>query len=173
MKALTQEQEDTLLAYLDGTLSPSAMRMLEQELDHHTALRTRLEELRKVHEALQLAGMEEPSGNFTQAVMSKLDHYPARAGFAIHRGILLLLGVLIATGIASYMLSGGVFDNATTPLDLGTIDLPRVDKPLPSILLDGKLMVNIIILLNLVIAWCVLDRTILKPYFKRRLSVKH
>lgn len=173
MKALTQEQEETLLAYLDGTLSPSAMSTLEQELDRHEALRTRLEELRKVHETLQLAGTEEPSVNFTQAVMGKLDHSPARAGLAIRRGILLLLGVLIATGIASYMLSRGVFDNATMPLDLGTIDLPRVNKPLPSISLDGKLMVNIVILLNLAIAWCVLDRTILRPYFKRRLGVRH
>lgn len=173
MRAFTQEQEDTLLAYLDGMLSPSAVHALKQELEHNPALHTRLEELRKVHEALQLAGMEEPSVNFTQAVMGKLDHYPARAGFAIRRGILLLLGVLIAAGIASYMLSGGVFDNATTPLDLGIIDLPRIDNPLPSISLDGKLMVNIIVLLNLAIAWGVLDRMILRPYFKRRLGVRH
>lgn len=172
MKAFTQEQEDTLLAYLDGMLSPPAMRALEQELAHNPALHTRLEELRKVHEALQLAGMEEPSGNFTQSVMGKLDHSPAREGFPIRRGIVLLLGFLVATGIASYMLSGGVFDNATTPLDLGIVDLPRVENPLPTILLDGKLMVNIIILLNLAIAWGVLDRMILRPYFKRRL-IRH
>lgn len=172
MKALTQEQEDALLAYLDGTLSPPAIRAMEQELELNTTLRTRLEELRKVHEALQLAGMEEPSSNFTHLVMSKLDHSPVRAGFAIRDGILLLLGVLVATGIASYLLYRGVF-NVTMPLNLGTIDLPKVNQPLPSISLDGKLMVNIIVLLNLGIAWLVLDRMILRPYFKRRLGIRH
>ena len=172
MKAIPQTLDDKLLGYLDNTLSPSEMLELQQQLEHDMALKARLDTLRKVHEALRQLKTEEPSRNFTQAVMGKLDHYPVRTGLSIRNGILLLVGVLVATGIVSYLLSGGVFDNATSPLDLNTMNsLPKeyFNKPLPSVYLDGKLMINIIILLNLGLAWVVLDRTILRPYFKRRM----
>jgi hypothetical protein len=171
MKAIPQGPDDKLLAYLDKTLSPSETRELQQQVEHDPALKARLEALRKIHEALQQLTIEEPSRNFTQAVMGKLDHAPAPSpGFPIRNGILLLVAVLMATGMALYLLSGGVFDNATTLVDVPSIDLPDkyFDRPLPSIYFDGKLMINIIILLNLGLAWVVLDRTILRPYFKRR-----
>jgi hypothetical protein len=64
-----------------------------------------------------------------------------------------------------------VFDNATTTIDLGEINLPsQYERALPSIPIDGKMMVNVIILLNLGLAWLVLDRVVLKPFFRRRLQ---
>jgi anti-sigma factor RsiW len=171
MKAIPQVLDDKLLAYLDNTLSPSETLELQQQVEHDMALKARLEALRKIHEALQQITIEEPSRNFTQAVMGKLDQAAApSSGISIRNGILLLVAVLAATGMALYLLSGGVFDNATTPVDLPTMNLPEkyFDQPLPPIYFDGKLMINIIILLNLGLAWVVLDRTILRPYFKRR-----
>lgn len=171
MKTIPQVLDDKLLAYLDNTLSPSETRELQQQVEHDTALKARLEALRKLHEALQQITIEEPSRNFTQAVMDKLDHAAAPSTrFSIRNGILLLVTVLVATGIALYLLSGGAFDNAVTPVDFTTMNLPGkyFDRPLPSIYFDGKLMINIIIILNLGLAWVVLDRTILSPYFKRR-----
>lgn len=170
MKAIPQALDDKLLAYLDNTLSLSETRELQQQLEHDTTLKARLETLRKVHEALQQISIEEPSRNFTEAVMGGLDQYPVRTLFSIRKSVLLLAGVLVATGLAVYLLAGGVFDNATTPVDLNTMNLPKkyFDQPLPSVYLDGKLMINVIVLLNLGLAWIVLDRTILKLYFKRR-----
>jgi hypothetical protein len=114
----------------------------------------------------------QPSRNFTQVVMERLHQLPSPAtGFSIRNGILLMAGVLVAAGVATILVSAGVFDNATTTIDLGEINLPsQYERALPSIPIDGKMMVNVIILLNLGLAWLVLDRVVLKPFFRRRLQ---
>jgi hypothetical protein len=42
------------------------------------------------------------------------------------------------------------------------------NRSFPAIPINGKLVVNIIILLNLGLAWLVLDRAVLRPLFRRR-----
>jgi hypothetical protein len=83
-----------------------------------------------------------------------------------------LSGVLVAVGIASILVSAGVFDNLNTTIDLNRVELPKkyFERSLPSIPFSGKVIVNIIIILNLGLAWLVLDRAILKPLFQRRLQ---
>src|SRR5688572_26576015 len=106
--------------------------------------------------------------------MSRLDQYPVRSNFTLRNGIILLAGVLVAVGIGSLLVASGVFDGSNT-IDLNQTIVPvnkYIEKPIPTFNLDGKLMVNIIILLNLALAFLVLDRAILKPWFeKRRMSV--
>jgi hypothetical protein len=108
--------------------------------------------------------------------MSKLDQYPLSApGFSIRNSILLLAGILVAVGIASALVAAGVFDNVTPTLDLSGIALPTryFQKSLPSIPFNGKIVMDIIIFLNLGLAWIVLDRAILRPLFQRRMQEGH
>ena len=114
--------------------------------------------------------IELPSKNFTNVVMSKLDQYPAQSGLSIRNGIFLLIGVLIAVGIVSFLAATGTFD-ATSNIDLNQVELSKklIKTPLPAFKFSGKLLVNIVIILNLGIAWMVLDRLILRPLFRRRM----
>jgi hypothetical protein len=48
-----------------------------------------------------------------------------------------------------------------------------IKDPLPAFHFSGKLLINIAIVLNLALAWIVLDRTILKPLFQRRMQTGH
>lgn len=164
--------DDKLLDYLDNNLNQEEVRNIEFQSGVDKALKVRLEELRVVHLTLKGAKREQPSKNFTRMVMERLDQYPAYKGFSIRNGILLLTGVLVVVGLATLLVSTGAFD-ATSTVDLNQLGLGSryVTKPLPSISFDGKTVVNIIIVLNLALAFIVLDRAILKPWFNRRMNV--
>lgn len=172
MEKIIQPLDDTLLNYLDGSLKPEEKTDIEKLLSQSDALRIRLDELRVIHFALRQTKLDQPSKNFTQLVMGKLDGYTERSTFPIRNGIWLLAGVLVAVGIVSLLVSSGVFDQTQTMVDLNKINLPKqyIQEPLPSIPFNGKLLINIIIVLNLGLAWVVLDRAILKPYFQRRMQ---
>jgi anti-sigma factor RsiW len=173
MEKIPQHLDDKLLSYIDGALNPAEAQAVEGELMHHVSLRNRYIELQALHRALRDGNVELPSKNFTNEVMRKLDQYPMPAAtLSIRGGILLLTAVLIAVVLAAILVSVGVFDNATTTLDLNQIELSKkyVERTLPLIPFNGKLIVNIIILLNLALAWLVLDRAVLKPLFQRRMQ---
>lgn len=170
MKTLSQAQEEKLLEYIDGTLSATEKELFEQALRTSPALQARFEEMNRLDSSLRTIKLEQPSKNFTQQVMGKLDQYPIRSSNLLSRnGIFLLIGVLLAVGIGSLLLSAGVFDG-TSSIDLNQTIIPNkyIQQSLPTISFNGKLVVNIIILLNLALAFLVLDRAILKPWFERR-----
>ena len=172
---ISQAQDEKLFEYIDGGLKGREKENIEQLLKGSPELQARLEELRKLDTDLRSIKLEQPSKNFTQRIMSKLDQYPIRSSkLTLRNGILLLTGVLVAVGIGSLLLAAGVFDGTST-IDLNQTILPTnkyFQKPLPTFNFNGKLIVNVIILLNLALAFMVLDRAILKPWFeRRRLSV--
>ena len=165
--------DDQLLDYLDGILDQHERSRIESALSSNAALTKRYAELKAVHGYLKQLDTVEPSKNFTQVVMGKLDQYPLRKGFSFFNTILLLVGVLTAVAIATLLVSNGYFDGSTS-VDLNTVKIPKLEhQPLPSLTINGKWMVNIIIVLNLAIAFVVLDRMILKPLFKNRLQSSH
>jgi anti-sigma factor RsiW len=172
MDKVTQESDDLLLRYIDGTISLSEKQNVEKDLERNEALRKRLDQLRSTHLLLRANRLYEPSKNFTQQVMTRLSLDPLRGtSFPIRNSILILVGVLMVVIIASVLVPAGVFDNISTTIDLNQVELSKkyVEKTLPSVSIDGKLMVNIIIIVNLALGWLVLDRAILKPIFQRRL----
>ncbi len=161
--------DEHLLGYLDGTLSASEKEQVAQALISEPKVKDRLEELSYIHHQLAMVQVEEPSRNFTQRVMERLDQYPLRTGFLTQNGILLLTGVFIAVGLATFLLVQGVFDTTTT-IDLNQMGLQKnyIHQELPSIPFNGKVVVNIIILVNIALAFLVLDRAVFKPWFERR-----
>ena len=169
MKTISQKTDDRLLEYIDGTLSPADREKLEQEISSSEKLSARLEELQTLVVSIKNVQLEHPSKNFTQRVMDHLDQYPLPSGLSIKNSIFLLVGVMIAVGIGTFLLASGIFDT-TSSINLNELGLPTkyIETPLPSIPFNGKLVVNIIILLNIALALIVLDRAILKPWFERR-----
>jgi len=176
MDKVTPESDDLLLHYIDGTLSQSEKQNLEKDLEQSEILRKRLDQLRSTHLLLRSNRLEQPSKNFAQIVMTRLNNDPIRGtSFPMRNSILLLAGVLLVAIIASVLVPAGVFDSISTTIDLNQVELPKkyLERTLPSISIDGKLMVNVIILVNLVLGWLVLDRAILKPIFQRRAQAGH
>jgi hypothetical protein len=175
MKKIPQALEDKLLEYIDGKLQTSELESFEALLNQDADLSNRLEELRSMNSLMRQIKIDQPSRNFTDLVMSNLDRKPVRNLLSIRNGIFLIVGVLVTIGIAAYLISIGTFDNTTTVIDLNTIDISKkyINKQLPTLPFNGKIMVNIIIMLNLALVFVVLDRIILKPYFRRRMQSSH
>ena len=180
MKKLPQHLEDSILDYLDGRFDPVKKESFEHILKQDRLLQDRLEEIRRADHTLRQLSVEPPSKNFTAIVMGKLDHYPFRSGLSIRKGILLLVGIISLIAIAVLLLSAGVFDQGAK-FDLNNIGLDNnvglaskyLKQTLPSIPVDGKLIVNTIVLLNIALVFAVLDRAILRPLFQRRTQTGH
>ena len=105
--------------------------------------------------------------------MEGLEAQPIRSLFSPRKGLLLLIGVIIASGISLMLLTNGVFDATSTSLlvDAAPIKNKWIQDPSFSIPFNGKILVNGIIFLNLALALVLLDRTILRPLFQKRTSM--
>ena len=170
MEKLTKAQDDQLLDYLDGKLDVNTLPLLKDRLEGSPAMQARLEELRTVHRTLALGKLESPSSTFVNRVMINLNTTSFSTGLSPKNGLLLLLGVTVATCMLLVMLSAGVFDQFS-----GKVSLPDVvpaqkylQQSLPTISINGKLLLNILVGLNLVLAFLVLDKTVFKPFFQKR-----
>ena len=171
MKRITQKQDDQLLHYLDGMLTIKDKAELENLLANNSYLEIRLEELRQVHTVLAgKARLEQPSKLFSERVMSNLDRMPDRSTLSPKNGLFLLCGILVAVGVMALFLSSGVFDNMNDTISLDKLPLENkfIKNPFPTIPFNGKWMVNGILILTMGLAFVLLDRTILKPYFEKR-----
>lgn len=174
MENITTVQDDRLLDYLDGRLEGAGLHHLKEELQSSEVLRKRLEELRSVHRVLATAKLESPSPAFVTKVMQNLNAVSFSSPLSPKNGILLLTGVMVAAGILAGMLSVGIFDQLT-----GVVSLERVapvqkyfQQSLPPFSINVKLIIKILIGLNLVLGFIVLDRTVLKPFFQRRAGMQ-
>lgn len=173
MNKLSPAKEEELLRYLDGELETAHKIKLEAELQRAPDLKERLEELRVIRSfLLRKATLETPSKTFTQKVMADLDAQPVKS-FSPGKGLLLLIGVLIASVLALMLLSNGVFDQTNTSLLVDTAPIKNkwIEETTYSIPFNGKILVNGIIFLNLALALVLLDRTVLRPIFQKRASV--
>ncbi len=176
MNKLSPAKEEELLRYLDGEMEPSQKIKLEAELQAMPELKERLEELRTIRSFLvRKSTFETPSKTFTQKVMAGLDAQPVKSLFSPHKGLLLLMGVIIASVLALMLLSNGVFDNTSTSLLVDTTPIKNrwIEDTTFSIPFNGKILVNGIIFLNLALALVLLDRTVLRPWFQKRASVDY
>jgi hypothetical protein len=175
MNQLSPAKEEELLRYLDGELDADQRANLENEIQQSDALQTRLDELRVVHSYLKnQASFQHPSKTFTQKVMSQLDAQPATSLFTPGKGLLLLVGIIIASGISLMLLSNGVFDQTSTLIvDTAPIKNKWIQDISFSIPFNGKILVNAILFINLGLALILLDRTILRPLFQKRTSMEY
>ncbi len=170
MKKVTQEIDELLLAYLDGTLDGVKLDKIKNRLATSENLRERLEALKLIQQSLQKGILLHPSSNFTQKVMSNLDRMPSASMLTPKNGLMLLIGILVAMGTGIALVDAGFFNTLNGILLMDPLKMPAgITTPiLPSIPFNGRLIVNAIIALNLGLAFLLLDRTILKPFFNRR-----
>lgn len=173
MNKLSPAKEEELLRYLDGELNATEKKNLEVEIQNSLLLKARWEELQSVRSYLtKKATLETPSRNFTQTVMNGLDRQPVRLLFSPRKGLILLMGIIVASVLLLMLLTNGAFDQTTTSLIVETpIKNKWITEPSFSIPFNGKILVNGIIFLNLALALILLDRTILRPLFQNRTSV--
>lgn len=170
MQKISQETDKLLQDYLDGKLAGEKLMKIKAGLEKSEELRNRLEILKLLQQSMSLPSLMQPSPHFTQRVMSNLHNMPASQSLSPKNGLILLGGILVATGIAIATLSTGLFNSMNGMLTFENFQLPRgiAIPQVPSIPINGKIILNAIIVLNIGLAFLLLDRTILRPLFSRR-----
>ena len=162
--------DDELLNYLDGMGTEAEREFFRNELSGNSVAKKRMEELQAVHQFFQKQkGIEQPSKNFTEKVMASLHSKTSFAFLSPRNGLFLLVGLMVASGLAITLVSSGMFDQWHTYFTLGKIPLKNDLVKLPSsIPFDLKMIVKIFVMLNIVLGLVLLDRTILRPIFQKR-----
>ncbi len=173
MDKFTTKQDDQLLDYLDGKMDATNLQQLKKALESSSVLQARLEALRLVHRTLSHGKLESPSPSFVSKVMMNLDNASFSSGLSPKNGLLLLMGVTVATGMLLVMLNTGIFDQFKG-LVAWPQSLPaqKYLQSLPAVSINGKLIIDILVGLNLLLAFLVLDKTVLKPFFQKRAGVQ-
>lgn len=169
MEKITEAQETNLQRYLDGELAGPSLLQFKEELSSSPAMQQRLEKLRAVKEFLEKNSLQSPSVAFVDKVMSNLSRGAIASYPSPKNGLMLLAGVVVASGLLAVLLSAGSFDQLTSIVTLKQVEILDIQTPsLPSVSINGKLIMKILIGINLLLAFVVLDRTVLRPYFQRR-----
>lgn len=133
------------------------------------------DELRAIDRYLQSLNIEQPSVNFTQKVMGNL-HRASNSLISLpsRNNILLLAGILTLVGIGVLFLAEGAFNSVTSiTFDQTLIPNEKIRDYIPSIPFNGTIVINIVILMNLALAFIILDRAVLKPWFHRRAKMNY
>jgi hypothetical protein len=167
MKPIT---DDDLLNYLDNGIDDTFRKEIESLLQADQRLANRMKELTMVHQILSKKNkLDIPSKNFTDKVMGRLHEKPTLFFLSPKNGLLLLGGILVASGLTLAVLSSGSFDQLHTFFNLQNVPLKTDFIKLPSTLpFDLKIVLKIFLVLNLFIGFILLDRTILRPIFQKR-----
>lgn len=163
-------QDERLWHYLDGLLTPAEKAEVEREIHRSTELRQRLEAMRHVTHFLRAGKIEEPSRDFTATVMGNLHRKTASGGLSPRNGLLLLLGIVVAVLSISFLMGKGSYDSQTlVPLD--QLNAPgQVMPDLPSFHVNAKWIISALMVVAMGLAFVVLDQTVLRPFFNKRLQ---
>jgi hypothetical protein len=162
--------DDQLLNFLDGMGTESELKGLREAINKNPSAQKRLRELETVHFFLQnQKGLEQPSKNFTDKVMEGLHTKPSFTFFSPKNGLILFVGLIVASGLAMTLLSAGSFDQLHTIFNFNSLPVKTDVIKIPSAIpFDVKVFVKVFVMLNLAIALILLDRTILRPIFQKR-----
>lgn len=163
--------DEVLLNFLDGNISPEEKNFINESIQENNENRIRLNELESVHSHLKTESvLLSPSKNFTDRVMSGLHEKSSSVFLSPKNGFLLIVGLLIASVIALSLISSGAFNQQTNfnfnqiPINIDKIKIPT------NFIFDLKGFVKGFVIINLILAFVLLDRTILRPIFQKRSS---
>ncbi len=160
--------DEKIMDYLDGLLPAEERRQLERELLASPRLRERLEVFRMVAQTFSKQIVQQPSKDFTESVLSDLHRKRVGAGFSPRNGFLLFVGVVVAVLVVSFFLGNGFYANQ---LDIATkeVAFPQLKQSIPAFNVNSNLIINGILIVATAISFVVLDRTVLKPLFQKRM----
>jgi anti-sigma factor RsiW len=174
MNNYSQSSDEFILQYLDGQVPMKDKTEFENALKANSELNQRFQQLKMVHDVLNAGRLESPDPEFTSKVMRNLNQAQTRLVMSPKNGLMLLLGVGIALMLGVVYLYTGTFDQISGVIDLETVKLPKsiIQRSLPAIPFNASMVMKILVGLNLAIAFVLIDRTILQPYFRNR-SARH
>lgn len=160
---------EDIIRYIDGEMTVEERERFEREMSSDKKLQTLVRHQQAAERLMTEEKLVDPSRNFTQNVLQRLNEVP-RSRQTFLNSLLLLAGIIVVVLIGSQLLTSGILDNKATTIDLNSIRPlgDYIPQQLPSLGVDMKQIIYIVIFLNVALALIVFDRTILRPYFQNR-----
>jgi hypothetical protein len=166
-----EEMEARLWAYIDGLSEPGEHSTIERLIAEQAEWRMRYEELFALHRSIGEIELEEPSLRFTKNVMeeiARLQIAPAAKNYINSRVIWGIALFFIVTFVGFLVYGFGQIDwsAASDSQSALSIDLQKVDYSK----MFGNNLVNIMMMLNVILALMFLDRYLANQKRKHRVS---
>ncbi|HCW06570.1 MAG TPA: hypothetical protein DGG95_04300 [Cytophagales bacterium] len=162
--------DDILLQFLDGNLSEAETDFIQESINENNENQVRLRELEIVHEFLKReTSLLTPSTNFTEKVIKGLHKKASPVFLSPKNGFLLIIGLLIASLLALSLLSTDTINQLQTNFNFKDLPLNIKNVKMPSTFtFNMTLFIRGFVIVNLILAFILLDRTILRPIFQKR-----
>ncbi|MTI41700.1 hypothetical protein [Fulvivirga lutimaris] len=165
--------DEELLDFIDGNSSSSEKKKIENILENDADLNERVKMFSKSEGLLKNEIKSSPSRNFTAMVMDRVTALknPYHKG-----GIAIWILTLISVMACSYFLTDITLNINLDFIDQYIPELPIIDTP-TDIKVDqpfNMLLISKVLLYGMLfIALMLLDKTVLRPYFKNRQMTHH
>jgi anti-sigma factor RsiW len=160
---------ELLVRYHSGELDDTTAEQVRQELQRSPGLQQQLAHLIAIDRFLQQQSkLAQPSKNFTDKVMHGISLPVSSRVLSPKMGMLLLTGIFTMVIVALYILRSGWYDSVDFSLNVNVQSLYFEKLTSPNFQFPAKWVVTTFLILNLLVGFVLLDRTILKPYFQRR-----
>lgn len=162
--------DDLLLDYIDQSLSEKDRQIVEYEVSRDEALKDRLTYLQNMNDQLATISVSLPPDNFTTQVMTDL----SLSIYKIDRksrlnGLLVMISGIITVMLGAFFISRGLTDFSfsqyfNTSAISNFITIPNE----VSVVVDMTIITQALLFVLGVLSLLLLDRIVLKPYFKGR-----
>ncbi|MEQ8475695.1 hypothetical protein [Fulvivirga sp.] len=165
--------DEELLNFIDGNSSSSEKKKIENILENDSDLKERVNMFSKSESIIKSSLKSSPSRNFTALVMNRV----AAIKNPYHKGgIAIWILTLISVIACSYFLTDMTFNVNLDFISKYIPEIPmlkapteiKVDQPLNMLIISKVLLYGM-----LFIALMLLDKTVLRPYFKNRHMTHH
>lgn len=168
--------DNEILDFIDGKLSPSDAMEFQKKLDSNEEFNLRFQNLQLVDKNLSEIPNMKPNRNFTDKVMVNLNRSMESAGVDLasfwKKNLIVVIGIASIGLFAAValMLIPGFTDilPAITPQEFSITDTTIRLDPGSMKLFDGNLFIKGILYLNAIIILFLLEKAILKPFFRHR-----
>lgn len=162
-------EDEKLLELIDGRLPAAEAKELKNQFELDPALKARYQELALVNTDLGQLPVHEAGSNLESRIMATISNLSLEPSFSKSRWIsLIIIAVAFAGGI--YLLSFGLevsILESLQGLSPSVIDnQPVVNLTLESI--DSNLLLNGFMYLNAFICLFLLEKSVMRPFFKNR-----
>ncbi|MEM6524060.1 MAG: hypothetical protein AAGF85_06695 [Bacteroidota bacterium] len=159
--------DEVLLDYIDGALDKADEQFIKKQLQSDMQLRARLHDLKKADKHL-MGDILHPSVNFTDTVWKKISNMGSAPRLSLN-GLLIVLAAMVTVVLGSYFMTDSIIDinlNVGVPSSVTEyVKVPEVELPKG---INLKIISQILLYSISFLLLLILDRAILKPYFRRR-----
>ncbi len=171
---MSRFNEEMIFKYLDDACSASEKQRIQKALSEDKVFRLRFQQLEAIHESLSAMPLERSPESLTNEVMDKVEalphsrYYQSASVFSGSR-FLIISGILTALVAVISLFNSGYL--SLESLETAAEGYQLVEEwSLVKGYFNQRMLTNIMLVIFGVLSLVLLDRVVLNPFFKKKVS---